>query len=276
MPHVIADRVLEASTSSGSGPFTLAGAVLGFRSFAIVCALADTVPYYIEAVDDQGRPTGEYEFGLGTYSAANQLTRTTIRGSSNGGLAVSFAAGNKLVGLGVPAPNTAQTRQEWRTALGLTTLGNSLATVADQAALQVLVGLDQLARPGDVKPTARDTAESGWMILPTAPSNVSRVTYASLFAAIGTKWGAGDGATTFGLPYVPEGHAVLNTVAGVGTATVGEVISHSHTINPVGGSAQAQSGPNFTAVTAGATSSGATGGSANLPAGVKFRWLIKL
>ncbi len=29
---------------------------------------------------------------------------------------------------------------------------------------------------------------------------VSRTTYAKLFAAIGTTWGAGDGSTTFGLP----------------------------------------------------------------------------
>lgn len=140
MPHVIADRVLEASTSSGTGPFTLAGAVLGFRSFGSVCAVADTVPYYIEAVDDQGRPTGDFEFGLGTYSAANQLTRTTVRGSSNGGLAVAFPAGTKLVGLGVPAPNTSQTRQEWRAALGLTAIGDSIVTAANAAAVRALIG----------------------------------------------------------------------------------------------------------------------------------------
>lgn len=126
MAHVLADRVLEASTSAGTGPFTLAGAVLGFRAFTAVCAVSDTVPYYIEGVDDVGRPTGEYEFGLGTYSAANQLTRTTVRGSSNGGLAVSFAAGTKLVGLGVPAPNSTATRLEWRTAIGA--LSSTMAT----------------------------------------------------------------------------------------------------------------------------------------------------
>ncbi len=31
-------------------------------------------------------------------------------------------------------------------------------------------------------------------------SNVSRSTYSALFAIIGTTYGAGDGATTFGLP----------------------------------------------------------------------------
>lgn len=140
MAHVIADRVLESSVSAGAGPFTLAGAVLGFRAFTSVCAVTDTVPYYIEAVDEVGRPTGDYEFGLGTYSAANQLTRTTVRGSSNGGLAVSFSAGTKLVGLGVPAPNSTATRAEWRASLGLTVVGDAVAVAADAAAARTAIG----------------------------------------------------------------------------------------------------------------------------------------
>ncbi|MGV3727734.1 hypothetical protein [Hydrogenophaga sp.] len=162
MAHVIADRVLESSITAGTGVFTLAGAVLGFRAFTAVCAVADTVPYYIEAVDDVGRPTGEYEYGLGTYSAANQLTRTTVRGSSNGGLAVSFAAGTKLVGLGIPAPNSAATRLEWRNSLGFTALGNTLATVADQAAAQAAVGVTP-RETGEVVSFARSSAPTGWV-----------------------------------------------------------------------------------------------------------------
>lgn len=119
MAHILADRVLESSTSSGTGPFTTLGAVLGFRPFSAVCAVTDTIPYYIEAVDGQGRPTGDWEFGLGTYSAANQLTRTTVRGSSNAGLAVAFSSGTKLVGLGIAAPNSTATRLEWRDALSV-------------------------------------------------------------------------------------------------------------------------------------------------------------
>jgi len=45
---------------------------------------------------------------------------------------------------------------------------------------------------------ARDTAPSGY--LAADGSNVSRTVYASLFSAIGTTWGAGDGSTTFTLP----------------------------------------------------------------------------
>ena len=117
MPLIIADRVLEASTTTGTGVFTLTGASLGFRSFASVCSVADTVWYYIEGVTAFGVPSGEYEYGLGTYSGANQITRTTVRGSSNGGSPVNFSAGTKLVGISPMAPFNAQTRVEWRSAL---------------------------------------------------------------------------------------------------------------------------------------------------------------
>lgn len=45
---------------------------------------------------------------------------------------------------------------------------------------------------------AANTAPTGY--LKANGANVSRTTYASLFAVIGTTFGAGDGSTTFGLP----------------------------------------------------------------------------
>lgn len=118
MTLVIQDRVLESSITTGVGAFALSGAVLGYRTFASVCAVADTLWYYIEGVDSFGKPSGEYEYGLGTYSAANTLTRTTVRGSSNGGAAVNFTTGAKLVGIGVLAPSSLSVKMEWLAALG--------------------------------------------------------------------------------------------------------------------------------------------------------------
>lgn len=132
MTHRIEDRVLELSTSIGTGAFTLAGAMGGFRAFSAVCTVADTVWYYIEAVDSAGDPSGAYEYGLGTYSAANTLTRTTVRGSSNAGAAVSFLSGNKLVGIGVLAPVASATVQEWRTALAVPGLATANVFTANQ------------------------------------------------------------------------------------------------------------------------------------------------
>lgn len=99
MALIIEDRVMETSTSTGTGDITLAGAVTGFRAFSAVCTTNDTVYYVIEAVDADGVPTGDWETGLGTYSAANTLTRTTVHASTNAHAAVSFAAGTKRVAL---------------------------------------------------------------------------------------------------------------------------------------------------------------------------------
>lgn len=99
MPHILEDRVLEITTTTGTGDITLTGAVTGFRRFNAVCAVGDTAPYYIEGLDSVGQPNGEYEYGTGTYSAADTLTRTTVLGSSNAGAAVNFSAGNKNVGI---------------------------------------------------------------------------------------------------------------------------------------------------------------------------------
>jgi microcystin-dependent protein len=47
---------------------------------------------------------------------------------------------------------------------------------------------------------AADTAPAGWVKANGAA--LSRTTYAELFAAIGTTFGAGNGSTTFNLPYM--------------------------------------------------------------------------
>lgn len=93
------DRILETSVSTGTGALTLAGAVTGYRRFSAIPSIAtnDTVYYAIFAVDANGNPSGDWETGLGTYSSANTLTRTTPSASTNAGAAVNFAAGTKWV-----------------------------------------------------------------------------------------------------------------------------------------------------------------------------------
>src|SRR4051812_17050829 len=68
------DRVLETSTTTGTGALTVAGAVDTFRTFASVCTTNDTAYCFVK-----GAPgTGEWEVGLYTYSGTNTLTRTTV------------------------------------------------------------------------------------------------------------------------------------------------------------------------------------------------------
>lgn len=83
--------------------------------------------------------------------------------------------------------------------------------------------------PGQVIMFAGKSAPAGTLLCNGAA--VSRTTYADLFAAIGTLYGAGDGKTTFNLPKMDEGAVVAHTTKAdsVGTPTAGEVIGHTHT-----------------------------------------------
>lgn len=115
MVQVIADRVLETSTTTGTGAFTLAGAITGYRAFSAVCSTSDTVYYTIYAVDGNGNPSGAWESGLGTYSGANTLTRTTVHASTNSNAAVDFGAGTKYVMLTATAKQVGLfAPQEWQ------------------------------------------------------------------------------------------------------------------------------------------------------------------
>lgn len=54
---------------------------------------------------------------------------------------------------------------------------------------------------------------------------ISRTTYAALFAAIGTTWGAGDGSTTFNVPNMARRVAVGS--GGSGTGTLGNAVGNT-------------------------------------------------
>jgi microcystin-dependent protein len=95
---------------------------------------------------------------------------------------------------------------------------------------------------GSLTQFAGSTAPAGWLSCDGA--NVSRTTYAALFAIIGTTYGAGDGSTTFGLPNmkgrIPVGFDsaqtefdALGETGGAKThaLTSAEMPSHTHTQN---------------------------------------------
>tara|TARA_A100000171_G_scaffold50328_1_gene61434 strand:- start:596 stop:1576 length:981 start_codon:yes stop_codon:yes gene_type:complete len=99
MALVIADRVKETTTTTGTGAISLAGAATNFRAFSSVMSNADTTYYAI--IDDTNNA---FEIGLGTYaSSGNTITRTTVLTSSNSNNAVDFGSGSKDVFLTYPA-----------------------------------------------------------------------------------------------------------------------------------------------------------------------------
>jgi microcystin-dependent protein len=83
------------------------------------------------------------------------------------------------------------------TVSGLTAANVKAAIDEVEARVQVVEGLDTFPA-GSLMPYAGASAPSKWLLC--FGQAVSRTTYASLFTAISTTYGVGDGSTTFNLP----------------------------------------------------------------------------
>jgi len=100
MALVLADRVKETTTTTGTGMVTLLGASTGFQSFAVI-GNANTTYYTIAS-----QTGNQWEVGVGTYgSSGTTLSRTTVLSNSAGTQpsALDFAAGTKDVFVTYPA-----------------------------------------------------------------------------------------------------------------------------------------------------------------------------
>jgi hypothetical protein len=101
MAFVVADRVQETTTSTGTGTITLVGAATGFQSFAVI-GNGNTTTYTI--ADATG---SDWEVGIGTYtSSGTTLSRDIVLSSSNSGSLVNFGAGTKNVFVTLPSSRT--------------------------------------------------------------------------------------------------------------------------------------------------------------------------
>jgi hypothetical protein len=100
MAFVIADRVRETTTTTGTGTIDLGGAVTNFETFTANLSNGDTTYYAI--VDNTNNA---FEVGLGTFATGspNTLARTTIIASSNSNSAVTLGSGTKDVFITIPA-----------------------------------------------------------------------------------------------------------------------------------------------------------------------------
>ena len=96
MALVVSDRVKETSTTTGTGTYTLAGAISGFETFASI-GNGNTTYYCCILGSD-------FEVGIGTYTASGTtLARTTILQSSNSDSAVNWGSGTKVIFCTLPA-----------------------------------------------------------------------------------------------------------------------------------------------------------------------------
>jgi hypothetical protein len=100
MALILANRVKETTSTTGTGTITLDGASAGFQSFAAIGNGNQT--FYTIAGGSQ------WEVGIGTYTASGTtLSRDTILSSSNSGAAVNFSAGLKDVFVTYPSEYSA-------------------------------------------------------------------------------------------------------------------------------------------------------------------------
>lgn len=96
MALVLKDRVKETTTTTGTGTYTLAGAVTGFEAFS---EIGDGNTTYYACTDGT-----DFEVGVGTYTASGTtLARTTILQSSNSDAAVNWTAGTRNIFITQPA-----------------------------------------------------------------------------------------------------------------------------------------------------------------------------
>lgn len=92
MAFKLNDRVKESSATTGTGTFTLGGAVSGFETFSAGIGGSNTTYYCIFETG-----TNNFEVGFGTLnSGASTLARTYVISSSNSDAKVSFAGATEV------------------------------------------------------------------------------------------------------------------------------------------------------------------------------------
>lgn len=128
MAHVFKDRVLETTTTTGTGNLTLLGAVTGYQAVSTISS-SNTCNYTLWAVDSSGNPSGDWECGIATWNGTT-LERTTVQASSNAGAAVNLAAGTKYVGISESATRATNSYQAGGTDVALAD-GGTGASLAD-------------------------------------------------------------------------------------------------------------------------------------------------
>ena len=98
MAFVLADRVQETSTTSGTGTLTLAGATAGYKSFSSGVGAGNTTFYVIYDVTPQ-----TWEVGQGTVNSGT-LSRDTVLSNSSGTTAkISLSGSGSIVWCDYPA-----------------------------------------------------------------------------------------------------------------------------------------------------------------------------
>lgn len=157
---------------------------------------------------DAGGGGGSYTAGDGIDITSNVISNTGVRsvstGTNNGTISVDTngtSAEVSVAGLGSAAfkSMTSTYDSTGTDPVDGVAVASAISDKADTSLSNLQDGgIQKTVRTGMIIPYDGSTAPSGWLLCDG--SNVSRTTYASLFAVIGTTYGAGDGSTTFNVP----------------------------------------------------------------------------
>jgi hypothetical protein len=129
MALVLADRVKDTTTTTGTGSVTLSGSPpAGFQSFGAAIGNGNTTYYTISG-------GSEWEVGIGTYNSTGPvLNRDTVLSSSNSGSLVSFSAGSKDVFVTYPAERSVNEDASGNVNISITGNATTATTATNLAA----------------------------------------------------------------------------------------------------------------------------------------------
>ena len=144
--------------------------------------------------------------------------------------------------------------------------------------LLIEAAVNAISRIGSIEKFPFDTPPFGYLSCPLVATAISRITYSDLYAVLGTKFGAGDGTTTFGIPVFPADYTDVQANSNVGSSTIGAVIAHTHLQTLSSGTAgiSGVQAANINGIISASTiATQSTGGAANLAAGVRLLFCIR-
>jgi len=161
MALVLADRVQDTTTTTGTGSVTLTGTPpAGYQSFGAAIGNGNTTYYVING-------GSQWEVGIGTYiSASTALSRDTVLSSSNSGSLVNFSAGTKTVFVTYPAEKSVNEDAAGNVNIDIT--GN--ATTATRATNLAAGAAGSVPYQTAANTTAFVAAASGVLVGGTTPS----------------------------------------------------------------------------------------------------------
>ena len=135
------DRAAETSTTTGTGTYSLGGAITGWQGIVAACGTGATVDYFVR--DQAGGADFEVGRGVITDAATDTLSRVTILSSSNAGAAVSWPAGTRDIVVTFTADAFNQMLANEHIGVTVQAYDATLETgaTADQTAAEILTAL---------------------------------------------------------------------------------------------------------------------------------------